>query len=209
MEFLLAAVALIFGVRLAQGRKRRSEISVLVLAGAFPAVAVALVASGTAHVFVDRLGGLDLERLFLLASLLVGLASFSLAAGVILACHAGVRRRLLLMLVATQLIVFSFSTIARPDGRIVALDLALGLLLAAALEVWAWKRRRAQSAPWIVAGVALGLATLAYWWLGLPTASLGHRMPSLLADLVVHLGLLAALYLLYRGGRRLHDRVPV
>jgi hypothetical protein len=200
-DCLLAVVLLVLGIRLLLRGRHAIEASILVFAGGFLALAAAAAVACVAHGFVHRLGGTGLEIVSRLSALAVGLASFSFLAGVILASFKGTWRRLLLGLVAAELIMYSFWMLSQDGYQYVIYEYSAALVAVALIEIWRWIGREARSAPWIVAGVALSLAAAAVQPSGIAVHSnLDH-------NLVYHLLQLAGLLLLYRGGRLLHDRL--
>jgi hypothetical protein len=200
-DYVVAAVALYFGMRLFYVGKRLPEASIMVFSGGLLALAVVTGAAGVAHVLVRQFGSAGLESVWRLSALAVGLASFCFLAGVVLTCARGVGRRLLLGFAAVKLLLYSFWILSHSSSQLVAWELASALALVALLEGWSWIRRHARSEPFILAGVAAILAALAVVRGGIGVHSnLDHSM-------IYHLLVLGGLWLLYLGGRQLHDRL--
>ena len=86
------------------------------------------------------------------------------------------------------------------DGVVIDTGVAMGAILL--LQLWAWARRRATSAPWIAGGIFVSLVAAAVEALGLsPGPPFSH-------DDVYHVIEIGALLLLYRGGLLLEALRP-
>jgi hypothetical protein len=200
-DYVVAAVALYLGVRLFYAGKRLPEASIMVFSGGLLAMAVATGSAGVAHAVVRQFGGAGLESVWRLSALAVGLAAFCFFAGVVLACAKGIWRQLFLGFAAVKLLLYSFWILSHSSSRLVVWELVSALVLVALLEGWSWISRHARSAPTILAGTAATLAALAVGRDGIGVHSNLDR------NMIYHLLILGGLWLLFDGGRQLHDRL--
>jgi hypothetical protein len=199
-DYALAVLALTFGLRLILLGKRRVEASMMVFAGGLVALSVSTLAGAAAHGVARLAGGAGLQALWRVSALAIGLASFSLVAGAVLACSKGPWRRLLLGLAAFKLVLFSFWLLSQTRYDHVDRELLSALVIVVILETCAWVKRRAKSVPLVVAGSAVAITGV----LIQPGALVVHS--GLDHSPIYFLLMLAGLWLLFLGGCRLHDR---
>ena len=207
MHFLFATLSLVLGLQLFAHGRRQGEIAILVYAGSFASMTLAWILGGVVTGFTANLGGSGLEIVYRLATLMIGLASFCLVAGVVLACSAGFWRQALLVVLALKLMLFAFWMSTAIDERVAVWDVAVALVLVIVLEGWALLKSGAKSAPWILVGSTAALAALAgrvVAWSGSLVRAPEAVWPAVLYNVLA----LLALVVLYQGGRRLHDRLP-
>jgi hypothetical protein len=197
---VLAALAVFWGIRLWWHGRQSLQVSRMVWAGAFVAVAVGAVAGGAVHGLAAKLGPAGVTAGWKVTVLSVGLASFCLLAGALLASFGGTLRQFFLALAALKLTLYTFWMIGHDDFKYVINDYGSAMLMVLLLEVFAWWRYRAASAPWILGGIAISFLAA-----GIQQSGLGvHRYFN--HNDLYHVVQMAGLYLLYRGGRRLRDR---
>jgi hypothetical protein len=172
----------------------------MVWAGAFFAVAVGAVAGGAVHGLPAQLGPAGVTAAWKVTVLSIGLASFCLLAGALLASFGGTLRQFFLSLAALKLTLYAFWMIGHDEFKYAINDYGSAMLMVALLEIFAWWRYRAASAPWILGGIAISLLAA-----GIQQSGFGIGRDFNHNDLY-HVVQMVGLYLLYRGGRRLKDR---
>jgi hypothetical protein len=198
-DYLLAAVALFGALRLDGAAKRTGHLSIRFWAGGFAAIGAAALLGGSWHGFSHRLGA-DAAALLWKATLAAaGVADFLMIAG---AAFASVPRHAARWTVgagAGKLAIFLLWALPGDAFVPVVADTALTLLAVCALQWFAGARRRAPSAPWILAGVAVSVSA----------AVIEAVRPSLLPpfgpDAAYHLIQLGGLLLFLRGGMLFYD----
>jgi hypothetical protein len=198
-DYLLAAAAAFGALRLERTAKRTGQLSIRFWAGGFAAIAAAALLGGAWHGFLPRLTA-DASALLWKATLTAaGVADFLLIAG---AAFASVSRRAAKWIVASgacKLAIFLVWALPGDAFAPVVADTALTLLAICALQWFARGRRRAASAPWILAGVAVSVTA----------AFIEAVRPSLLPpfgpDAAYHLIQLGGLLLFLRGGMLFSD----
>jgi hypothetical protein len=193
-------VVAVFGaLRLNRTAKRTGQLSIRFWAGGFAAIAAAALLGGAWHGYFPRLTA-DAAALLWKATLAAaGVADFLLIAG---AAFASVSRRTAKWIVAAgacKLAIFLLWALPGNAFAPVVADTALTLLAICTLQWFAGARRRAASAPWILAGVAVSVAA----------AAIEAVRPSLLPpfgpDAAYHLLQLGGLLLFLRGGGLFSD----
>jgi hypothetical protein len=199
-DSVLAGLAVFWGIRSWWHGRQSLQVSVMVWAGAFFAVAVGALAGGAVHGFAAQLGPAGVTAAWKVTVLTIGLASFCLLAGALLASFGGTLRQFFLALAALKLTLYTFWMIGHDDFRYVINDYGSAMLMVALLEVFAWWRYRAASAPWILGGIAISFLAAGIQQSGLSV----HRHFN--HNDLYHVVQMVGLYLLYRGGRRLRDR---
>lgn len=198
-DYALAALTLLWAWKLwrgSEGTTRRRW------AGALIALGVAAALGGTVHGFRAALG-VELER-WLWWGALVAAGGFGYAALATAACYLPrVTSRVVSSAGLVAFVAYAAYVWGDPDFRYAGFASAAGLVVIAAVQSTAWLWRRAESAPWIVGGVAvsaIGFAIQRSGW-GL-AAGFNHND-------VFHVVQIGGNYLLYRGGRLLDSRLPV
>jgi hypothetical protein len=175
-DYLIAIAALIFAWRL-RGTHRLWSL-------AFVCTALAALLGGTYHGFVPHLAPLAAIALWKATIFSVGFASFFL----LLATS-----RRLAPFAVVKLVLYTSWMIAHDDFVWVIADYGVSLLVLAAIQLAAWLRHRAASAPWILASVAVSMLAAAVQASGLTLHQhFNHN------DLY-HVIQLVALWLMYRG----------
>lgn len=200
-DFLLAALALVWGARLWRDGARRRVTAVRWWAAGFFATAVAAALGGIAHGFPTALGSTGAEIVWLATLHAIGLFAFCVVAT---AAAAGLRppaRGAATGLAAAGLAAYVPWVAARPvfDRAIVAYGAAMAIL--AIQQAGARFRHRPPSAPWILGGIAVAAvgSLVQRNGLGIHPRWFDHNA-------VYHVIEILAAWLLYRGGLRLEDR---
>jgi len=199
-DYALGLGALCGGVLLWRAGSRSGHLSVRLWGAAFFAVAVAAILGGTWHGFSPMLFAASGWMLWKATLAAAGFASFFLVAA---AAIASVARRNAVWIVAAaagKLALFLVWTVSHDEFDPVIYDSASAMAAVLALELFAFRRSRDASAPWIVAGILLSFAAAAVEALRLsPGGPFTHN------DLY-HAVQLVGLFFLYRGGRLLRDQ---
>jgi hypothetical protein len=153
---------------------------------AFGALALAAFLGGTWHGIVQS------QLLWKATTLAVGVASFAMLAGSAFAVASGAPRMALLVLASVKLFVYATVMLLRNEFIFVVIDTGVAFTLVGALHLWRFN-------AWIVAGVAVSvLAALVQAGGFAPHRYFNHN------DLY-HVIQIAAMFLFYRGARRLTD----
>jgi hypothetical protein len=187
-DYLLAAVTAWLCVRLA--RNRQSQKSRTFWALAFAAVALAAFLGGTWHGFLQG------DLLWKATLLTAGGASFAMLAGSAFAVLSGVPRAVLLVLASVKFLVYAAVILSCDEFIFVVIDSGIAFALVAALHLWRLN-------AWIVAGVAVSVLGALVQASGLAL----HRHFN--HNDLYHVIQVAAMFLLYRGARRLTDSVAL
>jgi hypothetical protein len=196
-DYLLAALVLAFAIRL--GRRGPEQRAILLWSLAFYASAAAAFAGGTWHGFHLYLPPLAALLLWKLTVFAVGLAALFLFAGALFAATDGALRRLLLALAVSKFLVYAAWMVFHDDFRYVIYDYAPTLLIVLLLECAAWWKRREESAPWIIGGIAVS-------FLGAGVQASGFALHEHFNhNDLYHVIQMGAFWMLYRGGLRLRD----
>ncbi len=155
---------------------------------AFGALALGALLGGTWHGFLQS--GL----LWKATVLTLGAASFAMLAGSAFAVLSGPPRTMVLVLASVKFLVYAAVMLVRDEFIFVVVDTGVTFAAVAALHLWKWS-------AWIVAGVALSVLGALVQASGLaPHRHFNHN------DLY-HVIQVAAMFLYYRGARRLTDSV--
>ncbi len=195
-DYLVAALAVWLGARLwRHGEAGWSPARLWAVS--FFALAIGALAGGTAHGFRAHLGEDAHGAIWKVTVWSIGIAGAALLGGEVIARFRGSWRRALLGLVAFKLGVYCVWMAAHDDFRYVVWDYAPALVSVLALELWAWARRRAASAPWVVAGILVSFAAAGVQLSGFSL----HRHFN--HNDLYHVVQMLGIWLLYRGGRRL------
>ncbi len=198
-DYLLAAFVFGLAVRLSGHYLRCRRRSVRWWAAGFYASAAAALLGGSYHGFLPYLGSFPAMLLWKATVLSVGVAALCLFAGTVTATLSGAPRRWLLLLAWLKFAFYAAWMSRHDDFRFVIYDYAPALLGILLLSVHAALARRAQAAPWIVAGVIVSFAAA-----GVQASGLTLH-PHFNHNDLYHVVQMGAFWLLYRGGRQLQD----
>lgn len=198
-DYALGLTALAGAILLARKRSGPGSLSTRLWAAGFACVSAAAFLGGTWHGFAPALPAVASAALWKATMAGTGLASFFLVAG---AAFGSVARRPAAWLTAAaagKLGVFLLWAAFHDEYDGVVVDTALAMAAILLLQLVAWLRRRAASAPWIAGGILVSLAAAAVEAIGLsPGGPFSH-------DDLYHVIEIGALLLLYRGGLRLDE----
>jgi hypothetical protein len=167
---------------------------VLLWACGLGALALGAAAGGVWHGFVEDLPAPALTALWTVVQWATGLASLLLLSACLRAAVAPPLRTALVALAGVKFAGFAVAQFGRDDFLLVVLDYGSGLVAVAAVCVWTWFRRRAPSAPWILAGIAVSAVAVA--------VQRGRLVlhPRFDENDLFHVVQAGGLLLLYRGG---------
>jgi hypothetical protein len=154
-DYLLGALALVLGLRLAGLAPGSGEASRWLWAAGFLALALGAALGGTSHGFGGRLAGPGRARLWTATLLVVIAGNALLAAAIVTTALVGAGRRLLLAALAAQLVLFALAVVPRPAYRLVVVDSVVSLGLVVAVTLWALFHGPAPWAPWVLAGACI------------------------------------------------------
>ena len=200
-DYALGLTALAAAVLLARKRKGRGSLPARLWAAGLASLAAAAFLGGTWHGFSPRLPEIAASAIWKATLAATGLASFFLVAGT---ARGSVRPRpaiAVTALAAAKLAAFLLWAASHDeyDGVVADTGVAMGAILL--LQLAAWVRRRAPSAPWIAAGILVSVAAAA-----IEAAGVSSGGPFTHDDLY-HLVQIGGVLLLYRGALRLETPV--
>jgi hypothetical protein len=153
---------------------------------AFLALAFGAFLGGTWHGVVQN------DLLWKVTVLCVGLASFFMVAGSAAATLTGVTLKAVLGLALAKLLAYSVWMLLRDDFIFVVIDTGIAFAVVAGLHLWRFN-------GWMLAGVALSVVA------GLVQASGFALHRHFNHNDLYHVIQIGAMFLLYRGARRLSD----
>lgn len=179
-DYLLFLASLVFAIRLWRVFRPWSL--------AFFFTALGSLFGGTYHGFLHMLTPFAAEAIWKATVFAIGLASFFLLLGT---------ARALTTFAVVKLIVYTSWMITHDDFLWVMLDYGATMLIIGAVQIAAWIRERAPSAPWVIGSIAVAIAGALVQASGLTL----HRHFN--HNDLYHVIQLVALWLLYRGGLRM------
>lgn len=195
-DYVLGALALLWAGRLLCMARRNRSRSVALWGVGFAGLALASVVAGTYHGFPGALGPRVCRILWTGVSWTMGMASFCMLTGAILAFSSGTWRGLLVLAALLKFAAFAWTAAGQDDYAFVLLDYGSAQAAILVLAAVAWVRRRAPAAPALVLGIAVSGLGAAVQHFGLaPHERFNHN------DLY-HVIQMVGLYFLYRGGAR-------
>jgi len=195
-DYALGALAGLWSVLLLRAARRERSRSIALWGAGFLGLALASIAAGTYHGFPDELGARRCVSLWSFVSWTMGLASFLMFSGAILALSRGAWRIALLAAALLKLAAFAILAAGQDEYAFVLLDYGSAQLAILLLAAFAWGRERAPAAPWLAAGIVVSGIGAAVQHNGFaPHEHFNHN------DLY-HVIQMLGLYFLYRGGAR-------
>ena len=196
-DFALGAASAVFGWRLYQDA--REERARRCWALAFGALAVSALLGGTHHGFAAAMSQATFAISWKVTIFAIGVFSFGMMAGSVLATTRGAARTALLVIASAQLAVYTAWMLAHDDYRYVVLDTAIAMAMLLSLHGWSAVSRRDQASYWALAGIAVSaLAAAVQYHRVTLHAHFNHN------DLY-HLVQIAAMALFFRGGKLLRE----
>lgn len=197
-DYLLALLGVVLGRRLWRGAAPDGA-SRRLWAGALFAMALAALAGGTSHGFVDRLGDTGNWVLWRVTVWSVGVAALLMASAT--ARFAFTRRvgRFVIALFAVQFAVYAIWMIRHDGFEYVIAQYLPAMAFVGGTALWLWVRHGWAGGPWVVVGVLVSFGAAGVQASGLTLHThFNHN------DLY-HVIQMAGFYLLYRGGALLDE----
>ena len=202
-DWLVAGCALFWAARLARQARAGGQRTPAWWAAALVATAVASLAGGAWHGFRDAMSPAAAAALWKTTLLVAGVVGFAILGA---SFTTGVRppaRTLLMALAGVKLAVYLAWMSGHEGFHWVILDYGSSMVLALALHLHAWWRRRDPAAPWIVAAIAVSFAGAAVQASGFAL----HRHFN--HNDLFHLVQLCGLWLFQRGASLARDREAI
>lgn len=197
-DYLLAVLTGYFALKLLRSDTRQR--SVRLWGGAFLATAAAALLGGTSHGFALHFDDFWKTLIWKATVYAIGLASFFMLSGTIMAVIKAPARKWLLAAAIIQLLIYAGWMINHDDFRYVIYDYLPAMLAVIALQVYAYFRANEKSAAWIIAGILISFLAAGIQQSGLTLHQhFNHN------DLY-HVIQVGAIYLLFRGASLLKDR---
>ena len=197
-DWVLAAVGGVLGWRLhhdAQGDRARTCWAL-----AFGALAVSAFLGGAHHGFASVMSRAVYDLSWKVTVLAIGLFSFGMMAGSILATARGTVRTVLLAFAGIQLAAYTAWMLGHDEYRYVVLDSAIAMLMLLLLHGWSAAVRRDEASFWVLAAIAVSAAAALVQY---------HRVTlheHFNHNDLYHVIQIAGVALFYRGGKLLRDR---
>ena len=181
-------------------RGREGQRARVLWALAFAALALAAVLGGTWHGFSPALAEVAVLLVWKTTVLTVGIASFGMLAGSVIATTAGGARKSLLAFSAVKLAIYSGWMVGHSEYIYVIADTGTALILVAALHFWSAARDRNHAARWMLGGVGVSVLAASVQASGFALHRHFNRND------LYHVIQIAAMMLFYAGAIRLRDR---
>ncbi|MFQ5606248.1 MAG: hypothetical protein ACE5HS_23520 [bacterium] len=199
-DYVLAIFAIILAARLWKRRQLNVQISVQFWSAAFAATALAALVGGTSHGFVLYLNEAAKVFIWKTTVQVIGLASFFMLAGTIVASTAGRVKHLLLTSAFLQLAVYAGWMVFHNEFKYVIFDYVPAMLAIILLQGYAFLKNRDKSAVWMVAGILISFAAAGVQLSGFAI----HRHFN--HNDLYHVIQMVGIYLLFRGASLLRDQ---
>jgi hypothetical protein len=197
-DYALGAVSAVLGWRLHQDPRQDRARRCWALA--FGALAVSAFLGGTHHGFATVMSEALYHLSWKVTVFAIGLFSFGMMAGSVLATARGTARAGLLAFAGAQLALYTAWMLAQDEYRYVVLDTAIAMATLLVLHGWSALFRGDPASYWTLAAVAVsaGAAAVQFHRVALHE-HFNHN------DLY-HVIQIAGVVLFYRGGKLLRDR---
>ena len=197
-DYALAGVTGWLGWRLLRAGEGQSARSFWALA--FAAITVAAVLGGTHHGFAPQLAEGSLQMLWKATVLAVGIASFAMLAGSVIAVTTGSLRKALLALATAKLALYSGWMLSHSEFIYVIADTGTTMAALAVLHGGLAMQNGDRASRWVLGGV--GVSVIAA---GVQASGFALHRHFNHNDLY-HVIQIAAMVLFFIGSRRLRDR---
>jgi hypothetical protein len=197
-DIALGAVSAVLGWRLY--RNAQEERARRCWGLAFGALAVSALLGGLHHGFAAVMTQATLAVSWKVTVFAIGVFSFGMMAGSVLATTRGAVRAGLLAIAGAQLVAYAAWMLTRDAYGYVVLDTAIAMATLLLLHGWSAVSRRDEASCWALAGIAVSAlaAAVQYYHVALHE-HFNHN------DLY-HVIQIAAMALFFRGGKLLRDR---
>lgn len=197
-DFALGAVSAVLGWRLY--RSAQEERARKCWGLAFGALAVSALLGGLHHGFAAVMTQATFAISWKVTVFAIGVFSFGMMAGSVLATACGTVRAGLLAIAGAQLAVYTAWMLVHDEYRYVVLDTTIAMATLLLLHGWSAVSRRDEASYWALAGVAVSvLAAAVQYYRVAPHEHFNHN------DLY-HVIQIAAMALFFSGGKLLRDR---
>ena len=197
-DYALGAVSAVLGWRLY--RDAGEERARRCWAAAFGALAVSALLGGTHHGLAAVTSQAVYDLGWKVTVFAIGLFSFGMMAGSMLATTRGAARTMLLAIATAQLVVYTAWVLVHDEYRYVVLDTAIAMATLLLLHGWSAASRRDEASCWVLAGIAVSAVAAVVQLLRVTLHEhLNHN------DLY-HLIQLAGMVLFFKGGKLMRDR---
>lgn len=199
-DYLLAAITIMLAIKLFRVGRLHGQNSISFWASAYVFTAMAAIAGGTTHGFALYLGDTTQEALWKITVYAIGLASFFMLSGTILASVPTLLRNWLLGATTLKLLAYAFWMLTHNDFRYVIFDYVPAMIAVIILQVYALLSKQEESARWIITGVLVSFAAAGIQQSGLTLHEYFNHND------LYHTIQMGAVYLFYKGARKLKDR---
>lgn len=191
-DYLLAVECLVFAILLL--RKSENETPILLWSISFFAIGLAAATGGTYHGFVQSLSVPISSALWKITLYSIGISTFCMLSGMILAAIKGKVRTAFLILAAIQFLAFAVLITRSYEYKYVIHDYVPAMAVILALCIY---RLNKPYALWIISGILISFAAAGIQLSGFTLhKNFNHN------DLY-HVIQMIAMYFLYRGGSAL------
>ena len=198
-DYLLGLLSIILGWRAAREGAATSRKAPRWFGAALGATAIGSFAGGTYHGFAPALAQSTAALLWKATTLAMGGASFLLTAAAMTSAFSGRPRRWLIRAAAVKLLIYSLWMLTHDDFLYVIVEYGSSLLIVLSLVA----ANRLEGAPRLRAclsgGIVVSIVAAAIQQSGIRL----HRHFN--HNDLMHVVQMGAVWLLYQGGRRLHD----
>ena len=198
---MLTVIAVVAAIRLLNAGETARHRAVRFLAAALLSIGLAALAGGTYHGFRVMMPSWSVTTTWKATMVAVGFASFSFAGSAVFSVIAVRARKPLLALLFLKLFVYLVWLVWNDDFRYAVYEYSPTMLAVLIAYLYAWRKLGDAAARWIVGGILVSFAA-AFVQLG----SLSFHQHFNHND-IYHVVQMVAVYLFYRGGLLLTDRV--
>jgi len=197
-DYALAAVSAVLGWRLhrdAQAQRARRYWAL-----AFGALAISALLGGTHHGFAAVMSRFTYQLSWKVTVLAIGVFSFGMVAGSVIATTRGAVRTGLLVFAGAQLAAYSAWMVSHDDFHYVVIDSAIAMSVLSFLHGWSAVCRRDHASYWVLAAIAVSAAAAV---VQLYRVALHEHFNH---NDLYHVVQTAGMVLFFRGGKLLRDQ---
>lgn len=200
-DFVLGVLCALWSGLLVRRARRERQKSVALWSLGFVGLALASLAAGVYHGFAQEFSARVLASLWSFVAWTMALASYAMLCAALLATTVPPWRALGFLAALIKLACFAIFLSGSDDYSAVLADYGSAQLAILLLSIYAWRRERAPSAPWLAAAVVVSaLGALVQQ----AQLSLHERFNH---NDLYHVIQMLGMALLYRGGALYRDRV--
>lgn len=197
-DYALGAVSAVLGWRLYESAREQRSRRYWALA--FSALTISALVGGTHHGLAAVMSQAAYVLTWKVTVLAIGIFSFGMLAGSIIAMMRGVARTGLLAFAVMQLAIYTGWMLAHDEYFYVVLDTAIAMFVLLCLHGWGAVHDRDRASYWVLAAITVSAAAAVVQFYGVTLHEhFNHN------DLY-HVIQIAGLVLFYRGGRLLRDK---